>query len=47
MGYTPGDIAPRDGKIYCKTHPDETAHVKQGKPFPPTRTKDCQWEYER
>jgi hypothetical protein len=47
MGYTPGDIVPRDGEVYCKTHPSETAHVKKGERFPPTRTKDCQWEYKR
>jgi hypothetical protein len=47
MGYTPGDIVPRDGVVYCLTHPDETAHVKKGERFPPTRQKNCQWEYKR
>lgn len=44
MGYTPGDIAPRDGVVYCLT-PNETAHVNKGERFPPTREKNCQWEY--
>jgi len=47
MGYTPGDIAPRDGVVYCLKHPDETAHVKKGERFPPTREPNCQWEYKR
>jgi len=47
MGYTPGDIVPRDGAVYCKTHPSETARVKKGEPFPPLPQKNCQWEYSR
>jgi hypothetical protein len=47
MGYTPGDIAPRDGVVYCREHPDQTAHVKQGQHMPPCRGKNCQWEYKR
>jgi hypothetical protein len=45
MGYTPGDKAWKSGAIYCREHPDVKAHVEKDKHFPPTHTKDCQWEY--
>ena len=54
MGYTPGDIAPRDGAVYCRTHPDIKAHVKKGERFPPPShhknvggNDRCEWEYLR
>jgi hypothetical protein len=51
MGYTPGDIVPRDGTVYCRLHPDTTAHVKKGERFPPPSrhggSDRCEWEYKR
>ncbi|MGZ3504795.1 MAG: hypothetical protein ACXVAC_10190 [Vulcanimicrobiaceae bacterium] len=50
MGYTPGDIVPRDGEVYCKEHPEIRAHVKEGERFPPPshhKGEHCEWEYKR
>jgi hypothetical protein len=52
MGYTPGDIVPRDGTVYCRNHPNITAHVSKGGRFPPPGHPAgggvggrCEWEY--
>ena len=44
MGYAAGDHRTRDGVVYSLT-PNQTPHVNKGGRFPPTREKNCQWEY--
>lgn len=48
MGHKPSDIAPRDGEVHCRAHPNVTAHAQAGKRFPAAHDgggEACAWEY--